>query len=278
MYGQKQPKITGSSIIQKEKAVMNDSGIMEYVASHLSERRILSCSTNETSFMETPGGKVIVKRCLMKKDRLSPFWERIRFLFGLDISGGHPAMKEIISLYQENPHIPCTRLIGQAGDISVFSFMEGDSWEPDEFPQSAAIARQLGRFIGFNHIRSGDFCGVPGQPNVEDFSERLRAYVLSRLTRREAPEAVRRFLENGLADTGYALIMTDISANQFLFGGDSISACLDFDACVFGPREWELELLEACISDMDAFREGYEEYLPYPDISKTGGLYDFVMN
>jgi len=32
-------------------------------------------------------------------------------LFGLDISGGHPAMKEILSLYQENPHIPCTRLM-----------------------------------------------------------------------------------------------------------------------------------------------------------------------
>ena len=257
---------------------MDDRGIMEYVLNHLSERRVLSCSTNETSLLDTPGGKVIVKRCRMKKDRLSPFWDRIRLLFGLDISGGHPAIQEILSLYQDNPHIACTRLIGLSDETSVFSFMEGDSWEPDEFPVGASIARQLGRFIGYNHKRVSSFCGVPGQPSVDDFSERLRAYVLSKLEGQEAPEAVQRFLDKGLPDTGYALIMTDISANQFLFSGDSISACVDFDACVFGPREWELELIEACVSDMDAFREGYEEYLPYPDMSEIRGLYDFVMN
>lgn len=257
---------------------MCDHETMRYVLENLESRRVLSCSTNETSVMETPVGRVIVKRCRMKKDRLSPFWEKIRRLFSLDISGGHPAIEEILSLYQENPHIPCTRLIGQTEEISVFSFMEGDSWEPDEFPEGAGIARQLGRFIGYNHQKAGAFCGVPGQPPVTDFPERLRRYVLEKLAGREASGAVARFLENGLPATGCALIMTDISANQFLFGEDSVSACVDFDACVFGPREWELELLEQCVADMDAFREGYEEYLPYPDMTATRGLYDFVMN
>lgn len=257
---------------------MNHCEIMEYVSSHLSDRRILSRSTNETSVLDTPDGQVIVKQCRMKTDSLSPFWSRIRTLFGLDISLGHPAMEQILSVYHENPHIPCARLIGARGNLSVFSLMEGSIWEPDEFPEGAEIACQLGRFIGFNHRRAGAFCGVPGQAAVTDFPERLRAYVLSKLPGREAPEAVARFLENGLKSTGYALIMTDISANQFLFDRGFISACVDFDACVFGPREWELELIEACLSDMDAFRAGYEEYLPYPDMTDTRGLYDFVMN
>jgi hypothetical protein len=57
-----------------------------------------------------------------------------------------------------------------------------------------------------------------------------------------------------LPSLGSFLIMTDISANQFLFEVNEITACVDLDVYVIGPREWELALLENYVKDMDCFK------------------------
>ncbi len=253
---------------------------MNIVRRHLADAQALSVSTNSTGILPTPAGKVIVKKQMLAPDRLSPFWERMRFLFDSNFTAERAGMPEITRLLRENPHVPCASLIGTDEEerLSVFSFMEGESWEPDEFPEGEKIAYRLGQFIGFLHSKEFDFCGLPGGKKVTDFPERLRQYAAEKSAgREELPAACRNFLENGLPETTYSLMMADISANQFLFKEDDIAAIVDFDAYVIGPREWELELIEATVSDMESFKKGYETYRPYPDMTQTRGLYAFIM-
>ena len=141
-----------------------------------------------------------------------------------------------------------------------------------------AIARQLGLFTGSRHIRVYDHCGLVGGKEITDFPARLRKYVADLHAQgRKLPPEVRRCLVDGLRSREYVPIMTDFSANQFLFDGDKVTACVDLDACVLGPRSWELAMIEETVPDMAAFRQGYEEYLPYPENPDEIALFRFLM-
>lgn len=48
---------------------------------------------------------------------------------------------------------------------------------------------------------------------------------------------------------------------------------VDLDAYVIGPREWELTILEMCITQPAAFRRGYEHYLPLPSFAPFRNFY-----
>ena len=261
--------------------MISQETIMREVRRHLADVQVFNSSTNAIGTLLTSAGKVIVKRQLLSNDDLSPFWTRMRVLFDSDFTSQRAAMPEIVRLLNENPHIPAASLIGtdEEEKLSVFSFMEGDAREPDEFPEGEKIAYRLGQYIGFLHTREFPFCGLPGGQKVTDFPERLRRYIAKKAAGQEnIPAACQTVLSEGLPATTYSLMMADISANQFLFRADDIAAVVDFDAYVIGPREWELELIEAVVSDMTSFKKGYETYRPYPDMTCTRGLYDFVMN
>jgi hypothetical protein len=80
-----------------------------------------------------------------------------------------------------------------------------------------------------------------------------------------------------LPSSEYSLIMTDTSANQFLFEENKITACVDLNAYVIGPKEWELALIENCVKDIDSFKKGYEQYQPLPGLDGTREFYIFMM-
>jgi hypothetical protein len=86
-----------------------------------------------------------------------------------------------------------------------------------------------------------------------------------------------RIQECRIAPTTYSLIMPDISANQFVFSQDlnKINAVVDFDAYVIGPREWELSIIELCLSNRKFFKDGYEVYCEMPELSESRDFYRF---
>ena len=258
---------------------MDDQAILQYAAAHWREMRVVGRGTHTSGILETPEGPVFVKRQALEDNALSPVWARMKRLFGWSFSGQRRCLEQTVRA-MATPYIPAARDIGSVEEekLCVFQVMPGDPWEPDRFPDSAAIARQLGLFTGSRHIRVYDHCGLVGGKEITDFPARLRKYVADLHAQgRKLPPEVRRCLVDGLRSREYVPIMTDFSANQFLFDGDKVTACVDLDACVLGPRSWELALIEDTVPDMAAFRQGYEEYLPYPDNPDEIALFRFLM-
>jgi hypothetical protein len=261
--------------------------IKAYIQENMEHFQLLSLSTNRVLAFSYGGKAYIAKKQALPDDRLSPFWRMMKDVFGSGFQKQRACMKNICALLEENPHIPPAKLVFAAEEdqLQVFEKMPGKAWEPDEFPKSSGIAYQLGQFIGFNHRRSYEGLGLPGAEEGK-LKEKLISYmertISSHWNSGSALDTSVREYFSGLkaADIvcgDLTLIMADISANQFLFEGDRITACVDLDAYVLGPKAWELALIQNCVKDMESFKRGYGEYLEYPDITAAYGFYMFLM-
>ena len=71
--------------------------------------------------------------------------------------------------------------------------------------------------------------------------------------------------------------MLDMCADQFLFENENITSCVDLDAYVIGPVEWELSFLKTQVEDWESFKEGYEAYQGMPAFEETSKLFYFLM-
>lgn len=135
------------------------------------------------------------------------------------------------------------------------------------------------------HNITFDSCGMYPTLGIRDIKERM-FHSMERILEtywsedKEVKEYYEKLKEEELFISGYSLIMADISANQFLYSNDmkTFTANIDLDAYVVGPREWELALISACVSDMENFQKGYEEYIPMPELKQPKRFYQFLMN
>jgi hypothetical protein len=261
--------------------------IKEYIQANMEQFDVLSESTNKVLSFSCKGKEYIVKKQTLPDDRLSPFWRMMKDVFGSSFQNQRACMKTICGLLGDNPHIPPAKLVlvDEENRLQVFGKMPGSGWEPDEFPEGENIAYQLGLFIGFNHSRSYEGFILPGTGGGQ-LKEKIMRHMENTISLHwngsdTLDVSVREYFE-GLKTTDVScddlsLIMADISANQFLFVGDRITACVDLDAYVLGPKAWEIALIQNCVKDMESFKRGYGEYLKFPDISKTSGFYMFLM-
>ncbi|MGG1635221.1 phosphotransferase [Paenibacillus sp. FSL K6-3182] len=74
-----------------------------------------------------------------------------------------------------------------------------------------------------------------------------------------------------------ACIMLDMDPRQFLSNGERVSAIVDTEAYVLGPREMDLIAIECSLDEAGAhyFRKGYAEVLPFPDLLQVRELYRY---
>ena len=260
----------------------------KYIQTNMEHFRVLSVSTNKVLAFSYKGKEYILKKQALPDDGLSPFWRMMKDVFGSGFQMQRTLMKNICALLGKNPHIPVARLVlvDEAERMQVFEKMAGSAWEPDVFPEGAAIAYQLGLFTGFHHSRSYDNDELPGMGLSGPLKEKIMRHMEDTLSLHWNGEialdaSVRAYFEKlkamDVSCEDLSLIMADISANQFLFDESVIAACVDLDAYVLGPRAWELALIENCLQDMGSFKRGYEEYLRYPDMEGAEDFYGFLM-
>ncbi len=261
--------------------------IKEYIQENMEHFQVLSLSTNKVFMFSYNEKAYIAKKQALPDDRLSPFWQMMKDVFGSSFQKQRACMNAVCGLLEENPHIPPAKLVlaDENEKMQVFEKMPGEAWEPDEFPEGAGIAFQLGLFIGFNHSRNYEGYNLPGM-GIGNLKEKIIRHMEETIASHwnggnALDTSVREYFEklkaSDIACGGLSLIMADISANQFLFEGDKITACVDLDAYVLGPIAWELALIQNCAKDMESFKRGYEEYLEYPDMEEESGFYMFLM-
>ncbi len=261
--------------------------IKAYIQENMERFQVLSVSTNKVLAFSYKGKAYIVKKQTLPDDQLSPFWQMMKAVFGSSFQKQRACMKTICGLLEENPHISPARLVlvDEAERMQVFEKMPGEAWEPDEFPDGAGIAYQLGQFIGYHHSRCYEAFELPGT-GIGNLKEKIMRHMEETISFHwngddTLDTSVREYFEKlkaaDITCGDMSLIMADISANQFLFEGDKITACVDLDAYVLGPKAWELALIQNCVKDMESFKRGYEEYLKFPDMDKAFGFYVFLM-
>lgn len=262
--------------------------LKKYVQINMNDFKVISISTNKVMGFSYNGTDYILRKQLLSEEQLSPFWQMMKDVFGSDFTKQRACIKNVYDLLEKNPHIrPASLvLVDQEEKYQIYRKMAGNPWDPDKFPAGKDIAYQLGQFVGYNHSINIDYCDIPGRNN-SCLHKKLKNYMEAIISSHWNSETVldhkvREYFEKlktkTIQSNGSSLIMTDLSANQFLYEENSITACVDLDAYVIGPKEWELALIKNCVEDYESFKKGYEYYQILPDMEDTMDYYLFIMS
>ena len=241
------------------------------------------------------GRRYVVKQPKQIRESMSPFWQQMDAIFGVNSVTQLATVRSVSERLQQQTIIPAPQVIhveADAGGLDapfvVLTHLAGAAHEPDDFPDGEALHDQLGQFIGYLHAQPyagfGNVIMEPLRPQA-DFLPMMMVAMRQTIQRFWADcPPLHEYLDNLAATTdadaifsNAALIMIDISGNQFVYDQQRISGAVDLDAYVIGPREWELSTLELGISAPEAFRQGYERYRPLPAFTPFRRFYRFWM-
>lgn len=254
--------------------------------SNLSDLEFVGASSNEIRVFSYEGRKYIVKTPLMKGDRMSPFWHMMQDLFGFSITKQVRTTGELCALLDKNPHLKTARFVAADEEALLYEWEEGESRDDDEFPNGEDNAFILGQYVGYNHRQAYDRYGMLGEWCERPFMEKVYQHIEDVIAQywnedTDLDRKVRRFYERIKSREyhlgKYALIMVDMCADQFLYKDEELFRCVDLDAYVIGPVEWELCFLNKQIEDWERFREGYETYQSLPDFTAQSELFYYLM-
>lgn len=244
----------------------------------------LTESTHQVRAFSFEGKEYILKRQMLSADRLSPFWKLMKWVFASDFSVQRQQMPALIDFLKSECilKVPEFLFADEERGIQVLERCQGYGYEPDQFPKEVSF--QLGEFIASLHRHTFSSGGTFAHHPCKDLKQRmdLAAERLIEEVWGNAKELRiywKQIKEIQFSQEKYVLMMTDISANQFLFSQsfDRLEAVVDLDAYVIGPREWELAVLKECVTDWKAFQLGYETRLPFPEAVESYRYYTFLM-
>lgn len=260
--------------------------ILEYAKAYRASFEQRGVSSNEVRTFEYEGRKYVIKSPLMVGDSLSPFWRMMEHVFHFTFARQNAGFGRVYNVLKDNPHIPVPVFVAADDGAMVFEYTEGASREGDEFPAGKENAYRLGQYVGYLHQSVHQNCGILGTEDVTDFfsaaASHMEACINAHWNSEERTDRrVRAFWEalrqRRFGSAGYSLIMADMSADQFLYDKDRIAACVDLDAYVIGPVEWELSFLRKQVEDWDSFRAGYETYQNMPQLEEVSDFFFFLM-
>ncbi len=249
-------------------------------------------SSNRLYFFESGNDKLVLKTPNMALSALSPFWKQLRNIFGSDFNTQTENAASLVQYLYRNPHIRIPKVIDtDTGEraLQVFERVEGICYEPDEFPEAEEINYQLGQYVGWIHSHKFQGYGVFSDAlNLKSgygfFEEVLRS--MERIIKEywgsngeviNYYKNIRKVIPEEVGS--FSLIMPDISGNQFVYTEDlkRISAVVDIDAYVIGPINFELTVLEMCLTDYSSFWKGYQQYCRLPCFESFRSFYRFLL-
>ena len=171
-------------------------------------------------------------------------------------------------------------------EAMIYEYMQGDSWDEDEFPYGIDNAYRLGKYVGYNHRIAHENCGIVGVEDVTDFYVNVLKHIekiihiywnSDDLIDKKVRQYFEILKESRFTSSKYSLMMVDICADQFLYDCENIVSCVDLDAYVIGPVEWELSFLKIQVEDWESFKTGYETYQTMPAFEESSKLFFFLM-
>ena len=262
------------------------STILSFAKNHAASFPVLGKSSNEIRSFEYEGKRYILKTPLMTEHTLSLFWRMMKNVFGYTFKRQNLCLKQIDQVIRSNPYLPAAALVAADEQASVFTWAEGEALDQDDFPSGKENAYLLGQYVGFLHHTSYPHCGMIAEnEEIDFFSAALRHMEGCIREHWNGPEMVDQkvrtyyeFLKGQSFHTSrWVLMMADMSADQFLYHGENLACCVDLDAYVIGPAEWELGLLSRQVADWERFKAGYERFQPLPSLEAAADFCLFLM-
>lgn len=240
--------------------------------------------------VRTATEEAVVRTSRLIDEPDNEFWRGLKGLFGIDprrVGDLEPVNGYLCAL--SSIPVPRVLRVDEVGGRvhAVVEKMKGST-----LPSFGELAPEalagLGEALARIHTRRFDWCGAPSgalQYPVAEFHTRLIGTIWSVVDRyyREQPE-IEALLEpiclaaQALpAPEAGALVMPDLDPSQFLWNGERITALVDTEAYVVGPRELDLIALEYVLDapQAQAVAEGYRRVLPLPDLTAVRPVYRY---
>lgn len=239
-------------------------------------------STHRLWRCDTVDGEMILKVCNHTKVRTSSFWQGMKHLFAVDLPS---SLGDFAKIYTK---------VTQTGSLSVPDYIASGSASDD----GHSPAFILTRFVSGSMVETSDIDEVKLKILAGHLSQMHQckqntwgSILASNMTAMQWPQRLQHtlrtlagkqtsvipsdMLEHAVKLAGtispqqFVPIMPDLRWDQFLHHDGKLSALVDLDAFVFGPRELEWVLLEYLLDEQQAniFAEHYQKTLALPDLS-----------
>ena len=246
-------------------------------------------STHHLWQCDTDDGISVLKVCNKQHIEKTLFWLGMNKLFNVNFPEKLP---QIASIYQQiatiSPLAIPKYITAKADRFILATWLHGE--QVDSKKINNLMVQQLAEHVAKCHQEMNSTWGAFHQPQLAAVQwpialcETLTS--LTELCPNEIPESV---LNNALAQAEsirsdqFVPIMLDLRWDQFLQEKGELSALVDLDAFVYGPRELELVLLEHLLNkeQLVIFKLKYQRYRTVPDLSTVRLPYKlllFLMN
>ncbi|MCX4187270.1 phosphotransferase [Methylophaga sp. OBS4] len=234
----------------------------------------------------------MLKICLQENVDESPIWLVLNQLFDVylpDDLGRFASIRNELDRHIdfELPEVVACSASTETSPAFILSrYLHGEML--DEAHVSDKIIEQLARHVGKLHQQDFNHWGKVRRAafHADLWPEKLLKTLVNLAHRQGIGEpwlglAIAQ-IEQVQPQT-FSLIMPDLRWDQFLHRQGKITALVDLDAFVIGPREMELVLLEYLLDEQQAqlFSDIYQRYLDLPDLSNQRLSYRlllFMMN
>jgi len=249
-------------------------------------------STHQLWRCDTDAGQMMLKVCSDDNVQQSDFWQVMHRLFGVNLSDDLAAFKQVQQQMTNHSLFAVPELIACAGKTDttpafiLSRFIHGDMLLKQHVTD--AMVKQLAEHIAGLHLQQQPNWGklYQADKSASLWPDYLIKTLVTTCQQRHIGEP---WFSRAIAQIehiqphSFSPIMTDLRWDQFIFEADKITALVDLDAFVIGPRELELVLLEYLLTAHQAvlFKTAYEKFLPLPDLSNHRLSYRlllFLMN
>jgi len=246
-------------------------------------------STHQLWYCETVDGPMVLKLCNHQTIKISTFWQGMNHLFEIDFPDSLAHIDKTHHFLTEESELQIPEHIASQASLFVLArYLEGKDVDFEHVSDDMVI--QLARHIAKLHQIQQSNWGAFHQTEMpsSQWSARLQSTLskLAEMHRITIPEQV---LEKALQQAAYlnietfVPIMLDLRWDQMLHQQGQLSAIVDMDAFVVGPRELELVLLEYQLNEHQAgvFAQAYRASAEWPDLTEQRFCYRlllFMMN
>lgn len=248
-----------------------------------------SDSSHQLWLCDTVDGPIVLKLCDHFNIQQSTFWLGMNSLFAINFP---TSLAKIATVYQR---------ISEVSPLAIPPFIAAEDstfvltkWLPGSDLHVSAVTHEtiksLSRHISLLHQQQHPQWGSLHQPEfiAKDWPLRLKA-TLQLLSQQESYSIEHKLLEQALMQADqlnehtFVPIMPDLRWDQFLMQQGKLSALVDLDAIVYGPRTLEFVLLEYLLdqSQAELFVAEYQNYQVIPDLTDVRLPYRlllFLMN
>ncbi len=234
-------------------------------------------STHQLWHCRTVDGDMVLKICQQKNIAQSSFWQLTEQLFGLYLPRDLAGFASVQQCVEPASRIDLPELLACGGQTETLpAFILNRFVSGTRLSQALigdAMIRQFAGHLAGLHSQQQEQWGLISQPDrrADSWPENLLRTVLSQCEVQRVGEPWLSLVSSQLESvnpTKFSPIMLDNRWDQYLVDGDNITALVDIDAFVIGPRELELILLEYQLDDRQAemFADTYQQTLPIPDL------------